>query len=241
MDKRSDIVDRIGVAGYAGVSYLSGLVLIFFAAVVRHTHAAGAAGVPLIAGGLFAVLAPFIWRGSRWAFIGTFAVSLVAAFLVVSQSPTDWWIAVPFPVVFGLLTAITMIKGPRSGDTVRSGDMISKAYAALVYLYSFVAVFLWPTSVTTVRMGVDPWGYTEPRHAHYVVLFGFVLGALSISIWQGRLWAMLLAFGLTLAHWLALATLVASFWTDPWYAAAPAVSAILTALFLAKNVHAKGA
>jgi hypothetical protein len=52
---------------------------------------------------------------------------------------------------------------------------------------------------------------------------------------------MLLACVLTLAHWLALATLVASFWIDPWYAAAPAVSAILTVLFIANGVRAKTA
>jgi hypothetical protein len=73
------------------------------------------------------------------------------------------------------------------------------------------------------------------------VLFGFILGALSIPIWRGRLWAMLLACGLTLAHWLALAMLVASFWLDPWYAAVPVLSAFLTVLFLAGSARAKTA
>jgi len=74
-----------------------------------------------------------------------------------------------------------------------------------------------------------------------VVLFGFLLGALSIPIWQDRLWAMLLACVLTLAHWLALATLDASFWADPWNAVVPVLSAFLTALFLASSVRAKAA
>ena len=238
MDKR---IGHLTVAGYAAVSYLSGLGLIFVAGILRGTHAAGAAGVPLIAGALFAVLAPFIWRGSRWAFLGTFAVSLVAALMVVYQSPSDTWSAVPFPVVLGLLTALAMIMGSPTPAATRNGDMIPKAYAALIYLYSLVAVFLWPDSVTYVRLGVDPWGYTEPRRAHYILLFGFILGALSIPVWRGRLWAMLLACGLTLAHWLALATLVPAFWTDPWYAAAPALSVMLTLLFIGRSVRAKAA
>jgi len=241
MNQRNNSIGHIAVTGCAAVSYLSSLVLILFAAVLRHTHAAGGAGVPLVAGALFGLLVPFIWRGRRWAPIGMFAISLVAALIVISESPTDWWLAVPFPVVFGLLTSVVMITSSSSTDAVRSSNVVANAHAVLIYLYSFVAVFLWPDSVTQVRLGVDPWGYTEPRRAHYIVLFGFILGALSIPIWRGRLWAMLLACGLTLAHWLALATLVASFWLDPWYAVAPALSAILTALFIGSSVRDKAA
>jgi hypothetical protein len=239
MDKRS--ISHLTVAGYAAVAYLSSLILIYLAGALRGTHAAGAAVLPLFAGSLFGALAPFIWRGSRWALISTFAVSLIAFLTVVSQSPADVWYAVPFPVVFGLLTALAMITGYPTAAAVRNGDMIRKAYAALVYLYSFVAVFLWSDSVTYVRLGVDPWGYTQNRHAPYVVLFGFLLGALSIPIWRGTLWAMLLACVLTLAHWLALAMLVASFWLDPWYAAVPVLSAFLTVVVLASSLRAKAA
>ena len=241
MNKLGNSVGYVAVAVYAAVSYLSSLVLILFAAVLRHTHAAGGAGVPLVTGALFGLLVPFIWRGRRWAPIGMFAISLVAALIVISESPTDWWLAVPFPVVFGLLTSVVMITSSSSTDAVRSSNVVANAHAGLIYLYSFVAVFLWPDSVRTVRMGVDPWGYTDPRRAHYIVLFGLILGALSIPIWRGRLWAMLLACGLTLAHWLALATLVASFWLDPWYAAAPALSAILIALLIVSSVRDKAA
>jgi hypothetical protein len=52
---------------------------------------------------------------------------------------------------------------------------------------------------------------------------------------------MLLACVLTLAHWLALAVLVPSFWLDPWYAAVPVLSALLTVLFRANGVRAKTA
>jgi len=241
MNKLGNSVGYVAVAVYAAVSYLSSLVLILFAAVLRHTHAAGGAGVPLVTGALFGLLVPFIWRGRRWAPIGMFAISLVAALIVISESPTDWWLAVPFPVVFGLLTSVVMITSSSGNGAVRGGTVIADAHAVLIYLYSFVAVFLWPNSITAVRLGVDPWGYTEPRRVHYIVLFGFILGALSIPIWRGHLWAMLLACGLTLAHWLALATLVASFWLDPWYAVAPALSAILTVLFIGRSVRAKAA
>jgi hypothetical protein len=237
MDKRS--ISHITVAGYAAVSYLSSLFLVYVAGVLSGTHASGAAVIPLFAGSLFGALAPFIWRGDRWALVGTFAVSLIAALMVAYQSPADTWYAVPFPAMFGLLTALAMIMGSSTPATTRNSDLIPMAYAALLYLYSFVAVFLWSDSVTHVRLGVDPWGYTQARRAHYIVLFGFILGVLSIPIWRGRLWALLLACGLTLAHWLALAILVASFWLDPWYAAVPALSALLTVLFLASNVRTK--
>jgi hypothetical protein len=230
MSERTDFVSRMPIAAYAGVVYLSSLTFVFFASIVRHTHAAGAAGVPLVAAAIFAALVPFIWRGSRWAMLGTFAVSVVAAITVVNQAPRDLWLALPFPVVFGLLTATVMVVGSPPPDAGRSGSMVAKGYAALAYLYSFPVVFLWPESIKAIGTGVDPWGFTEPRHAPYVVIFGFVLGALSIPIWRGQLWAMLLAFALVLAQWLALALLVASFWADPWYAAAPVVSAILTVL-----------
>jgi hypothetical protein len=239
MDKRS--ISYITIAGYAAVTYLSSLFFIYVAGVLSGTHASGAAVIPLFAGSLFGALAPFIWRGSRWALIGTFAVALIALLVVVNQSEADTWYAVPFPVVFGLLTALAMITGSPTAAATRNDNMIPKAYAALVYLYSFVAVFLWSDSVTHVRLGVDPWGYTQPRRAHYIVLFGFILGVLSIPIWRGRLWAMLLACGLTLVHWLALAILVASFWLDPWYVAAPMISALLTVLFFASSVRGKGA
>jgi len=239
MDKRS--ISHITVAGYAAVSYLSSLFLMYVAGALRGTHAAGAAVIPLLAGSLFGAFAPFIWRGRKWALIGTFAVSLIALLTVLNQSPADTWYAAPFPVVFGLLTALAMIMDSPTPTTTRNADLISTACAALVYLYSFVAVFLWPDSVTHVRLGVDPWGYTQPHRAHNIVLFGFILGALSIPIWRGRLWAMLLACWLALAHWLALAILVASFWLDPWYAAVPVLSALLTVLFLARSVRARAA
>src|SRR5262245_56016668 len=139
MDKRT--ISQITIAGYAAATYLGSLFLIYLAGALRGTHAAGAGVIPLLTGLLFGALAPFIWRGSRWALIGTFAVSLIAFLTVVSQSPADARYAVPFPVVFGLLTALAMITGyPAAAE--RNGDMIPKGYAALVYLYSFVAVFL---------------------------------------------------------------------------------------------------
>src|SRR5690242_3831340 len=146
MDKRS--ASHITIASSAAVAYLSSLLLIYLTGLLRHTHAAGAAIIPFFEGLLFGVLAPFIWRGSRWALIGTFVVSLITAVAIVKELPADMWLAVPFPAVFGLLTACALIMGSPTPAAASNGDMIPKAYAALVYLYSFVAVFLWPDSVT---------------------------------------------------------------------------------------------
>src|SRR5690242_3624525 len=120
MDKRN--IGHITIAGYAAVSYLGSLLLIYVAGVLRGTHASGAVVIPLFVGALFGALAPFTWRGSRSALIGTFAVSLLALLTVVIQSPADTWYAVPFPLVFGLLTALAMIMGSPTPAATRNGD-----------------------------------------------------------------------------------------------------------------------
>lgn len=62
---------------YAALAYVCGLILIFGAAGVADTHAAGAFIAILLPGVLFAMLSPFIWSGSRSAMILAFAVSAV--------------------------------------------------------------------------------------------------------------------------------------------------------------------
>ena len=83
------------------------------------------------------------------------------------------------------------------------------------------------------------WGYTEPRRAPYVLLFALVVGIMCIPIWRTRLWAMVAALALALIHWLSLASLNESFWTNPWYVGAPVVFGALTVLYLLAVSRAK--
>ena len=105
-----------------------------------------------------------------------------------------------------------------------------RAYAALAYLYGLVVVFLWPDSITYLRN--DPWGYATPRNGLYVLILGFIMGTPERPDLAQEIWAMIAGVLLALLPWLALATLNPVFWTDPWYATAPVVSAILTVLFI---------
>jgi uncharacterized membrane-anchored protein len=77
-----------------------------------------------------------------------------------------------------------------------------------------------------------------PGVALYALLLGLVVGALSVFIWRGRIWAMIAAFALSLAHWIALANINPMLWGSLPNLAAPAVSAVLTAICIALAVRA---
>jgi hypothetical protein len=67
-----------------------------------------------------------------------------------------------------------------------------------------------------------------PAVSLYALLLGLVAGALSVFIWRGRIWAMVAAFALSLAHWIALANIDPLLWDNLPNIAAAVVSGILT-------------
>jgi hypothetical protein len=77
-----------------------------------------------------------------------------------------------------------------------------------------------------------------PRIAFHALPLSLLLGGLSVFIWRGRIWAMLAAFALTLAHWLVLASVDPSFWSSIPYVAAPVVAGTLAAVGIASAVKA---
>jgi hypothetical protein len=68
---------------------------------------------------------------------------------------------------------------------------------------------------------------------------GLLLGALSVLIWRGKVWAMIAAFVLSLAHWIVLALLDPVLWQSMPYIAAPVVSGVLTVLCIALAAQEK--
>ena len=65
---------------------------------------------------------------------------------------------------------------------------------------------------------------------------GIVLGALSVFIWRGKIWAMVSAFGLSLAYWLALGNMNPPLLRSPGFALAPLVSGVLTIVCVAIRI-----
>ena len=225
---------------YAAVVYLSCLILYFFAATfLLLTHAPGAAGVPLLVGACYAALAPLIWSGHRSAMVVAFAMSIAAVAIVTSESSADWWLGLPFVVIFGAFTAVSIAAGIRPVAPVAPSGapgakaiakVIAEVYAAAVYVYGFVIVVLWWDSLRGTR--IDPWDYADPRRFLYVLSFALVVSLLCIPIWRARVWAMIAALALGLIHLYSLATLNVWFWTEPWYVGAPVVFGTLTVLYL---------
>lgn len=206
---------------YAALAYVCGLVLIFGAAAVADTHAAGAFIFILLPGALLAVLSPFIWSGWRSAMILALAVSVVLELMVVGNAPANWALFLAMPVLFGALTVVGFVAGPRR-TTGSARRVVDKVFGAAVYVYSLVVVLMAPLN-HTVQLGA-------PRVALYALPLSMLLGSLSIFVWRGRIWAMLAAFALTLAHWLVLASIDPSFWGSTPHIAAPVIGGILAAV-----------
>jgi hypothetical protein len=190
MNERTERIGLLAAWTYATVAYVCALVLVFLAAVLTRTHAASGAPIALIPGLLFAALAPFICRGNRWAMITAFAVSLLAALAFIADTaPKDWWIAPPFPLVFGILTAVTFVAGAKTIRAREGGGIIAEVYAAVGLLGSFVAIILLPVLI---------YDFASTSFRIYLPVLGMLIGIMSVLIWGSNRWAMIGAFAVAL-------------------------------------------
>jgi hypothetical protein len=216
---------------YAALTYLASLVLLFAAAVLTSTHARMAFIFVFLPGVLLAVLSRFIWTGSRSAMILAFAVSIALEFMVIDNSPESWALFLPLPVLFGMLMAAGLAVGAPPTATGAQARVVDEVYAAVVYFAGLLAVFMAPFDHSR--------NFGLPAITLCALLLGLVVGALSVFIWRGRIWAMVAAFALSLAHWIVLANVDPLLWGSLPNIAAPVVSGILTVVCIALAVKAK--
>jgi hypothetical protein len=216
---------------YAALVYLVSLTLLYGAAVLTGTHAREAFIFVFLPGVLFAVLALFIWTASRSAMILAFVASAALQLMSVGNMPESWGYFLPIPVLFVLLTAFGLAApAPRTsgGGEPRVADEV---YAAAVYFTALLAVFMAPFNHSR-QFGLQAVGL-------YALALGVVLGALAVLIWRGRVWAMIAAFALSVAHWIVLANINPWLWRSPPYLAAPAASGILTIVCIAFAIRGR--
>jgi hypothetical protein len=99
---------------YAAVMSLCGFALVFLGWVIAQTHAAGGAPFLFVPGVVFIALSVFVWRESAWSMIVALVISLVLAVMIGSGDPQHWWVLVPVPVVFAMLTFLFLyLRQPR--------------------------------------------------------------------------------------------------------------------------------
>ena len=224
----NDLLSRSGAIVarvYAVLSYVTSLVLLFGAAVLTSTHARVAFIFVFLPGVLLAVLSRFIWTGSRSAMILAFAVS-VALELIVVDNVESWGLFLALPILFGMLAAVGLAAAAPQAAAGAPARVADEVYAAVVYLAGLLAVFMAPFN--------HSWSFGLPAVSLYALILGLMTGALSVFIWRGKAWAMIAAFALSLAHWIALAGIDPLLWGSLPNIAAPAVSGVLTAICLAK-------
>jgi hypothetical protein len=87
---------------------LSGFVLIFLGWVIAQTHAAGGAPYLLVSGLIFVALSLFVWRGSAWSMLLALALSVALAVMIATADPKHWWVCVPVPTLFAILTFLSL-------------------------------------------------------------------------------------------------------------------------------------
>jgi hypothetical protein len=169
---------------YGAVAYVVSLAMIFVGAAISQTHAAGAAVFWVVPGLLFVALAPFIAMARRWAAVATFALAALIAAAYIYNAPGDWWLALPVPAMFGILTAVAIAMGAGvQRDSAASGaGMVAEVYAACALLGGLVAVLLLPLPVA------DEGGAGLRLDA---AAFGIAFAGLSVFVRRGRRWAML--------------------------------------------------
>jgi len=223
----SPVVARV----YAALVYLVSLTLLYGAAVLTGTHARDAFIFVFLPGVLFAVLALFIWTASRSAMVIAFAASVALQLAGVGNMPESWGYILPIPVLFGLLTAFGLAAPAPRTSGGGEPQVADEVYAAVVYFTALLAVFMAPFNYGR-QLGLQAVGV-------YALALGVVLGTLAVLIWRGRIWAMIAAFALSVAHWIVLATINPALWRSPPNLSAVALSGILTLLCVAAYVRKK--
>jgi hypothetical protein len=118
---------RVAAEVYAALVYLYAVVTAFLAPTLGAGHPGFLAprGMSLYGfatGVAFAALAPFIWRGRRWAMLAAFALALAQWLALAALAPSFWrdaahWSA---PALAALLTAICILTG-RAGPDAAGG------------------------------------------------------------------------------------------------------------------------
>jgi hypothetical protein len=210
---------------YGALTYVASLVLLFGAAVLTSTHARVAFIFVFIPAVLLAVLSVFIWTGSRSAMILAVLVAAVLELIMVGNAREDWAPFLPLLLVFALLTACAFAAPAQRANDGGEPHVVDEVYAAVVYFAALLAAFMAPFNYGR-NVGV-------PTSSLYALLVGVVLGALSVLIWRGKVWAMVAVFVLSLAHWIVLAVLDPTLWQNVAHIAAPVVTGILTGVRVA--------
>jgi len=209
---------RTVARAYAVFAYACGAFLAWAAAMVGETHAAVWSVFILLPGVVFAALSPSIWSGERWAMIVAFLVVAVLDIATTVNEPGDWWVVLVFPLVCGAFTLAHIAAQPSDDPPMPPARVADQVYAALAYIYGIVIALVAPYDQLP----------GPPMMSVWALMSGLTLGALSFFIWRGNVWAMAVACLLTLAQWLALASLEPAFWTSGVYYAGPALSVLLT-------------
>jgi hypothetical protein len=225
-----DLLSRGGpviARAYAALVYIASLVLLYAAAVLTGTHAREAFIFVFLPGIIFAVLALFIWTGHRSAMILACALGVGLELMMATNDPASWGYFLVLPVVFGGLTALGLVSPPMANARA-SAPVADEVYAAVVYFAALLAVFMAPFNHSR-QLGLQV-------VALYALAAGIVLGVLSVFIWRGKVWAMVAAFALSLAYWLALAGMNPMLWRSPAFALAPLVSGVLTVICIATRI-----
>jgi hypothetical protein len=212
--------------------YIASLTLLYGAAVLTSTVAREAFIFVFLPGIIFAVLAVFIWMGHRSAMILALALAVALELMMAAGDPAGWGNFLALPVVLALVGVLGLAAAPPASRGAPA-LVADEVYAALVYFAALLAVFMAPFNHSR-QLGLQ-------AVALYALVVGIVLGVLSVCIWRGKIWAMVAAFALSLAYWLALASMNPMLWRSPAFALAPVVSGVLTVICIAMHIRARRA
>src|SRR5206468_10804827 len=124
---------------------------------------------------LLAMLATFIWSGSRSAMLLAFMVSAVVENMILGGSPLNWRLVLPLPIVFGTLTTVAIASPLSSVPRGAAPGVMVEGFAVLVYFSAILAVFMAPFSHGR--------HFGWPGVALYAALIGLVGAGLSAMIW----------------------------------------------------------